>query len=215
MPMPSVALQNASITKLSENLSSNTKSAAGALMAVMSRYSCKFLRFCKKRRHMISSSWPMKANCLVTISRIGHGNRVPVVGTAGLYATSWHPAVELWGGTQFQNRFKRLNNRNMRPLDYNVWMAVRSVGEAATRKRSADVRGLIAYLLTPDFELAAFKGRKLTYRNWDGQLRQPILVTTDKLHVTVSPQPQFLHQFSELDTLGYDRPESTCKAFNK
>lgn len=139
----------------------------------------------------------------------------PVVGTAGLYATSWHPAVELWGGTQFQNRFKRLNNRNMRPLDYNVWMAVRSVGEAATRKRSADVRGLIAYLLTPDFELAAFKGRKLTYRNWDGQLRQPILVTTDKLHVTVSPQPQFLHQFSELDTLGYDRPESTCKAFNK
>lgn len=139
----------------------------------------------------------------------------PVVGTAGLFATSWHPAVELWGGTQFQNRFKRLNNRNMRPLDYNVWMAVRSVGEAATRKRSGDPRELIAYMLTPEFELAAFKGRKLTYRNWNGQLRQPIFVTTDKLHVTVSPQPQFLHQFSELDTLGYDKPESACKAFEK
>ncbi|MGA7115706.1 MAG: ABC transporter substrate-binding protein, partial [Hyphomicrobium sp.] len=31
----------------------------------------------------------------------------PVAGTAGLFPTSWHPAIELWGGTQFQNRFKR------------------------------------------------------------------------------------------------------------
>jgi ABC transporter substrate binding protein (PQQ-dependent alcohol dehydrogenase system) len=139
----------------------------------------------------------------------------PVVGTAGLYATSWHPAVELWGGTQFQNRFKRLANRNMRALDYNVWMAVRSVGEAATRKRSGNSRDLIAYMLAPEFEIAAFKGRKLTYRDWNGQLRQPILVATDKLHVTVSPQQQFLHQFTELDTMGFDRPESTCKAYKK
>ncbi len=139
----------------------------------------------------------------------------PVIGTAGLFATSWHPAVELWGGTQFQNRFKRLSGRNMRPLDYNVWMAVRSVGEAATRRRSGDAKELISYMLAPEFELAAFKGRKLTYRDWNGQLRQPILVATDKLHVTVSPQPEFLHQYSELDTLGVDRPESACKAYSK
>jgi ABC transporter substrate binding protein (PQQ-dependent alcohol dehydrogenase system) len=139
----------------------------------------------------------------------------PVAGSAGLTATSWHPAVELWGGTQFQNRFKRLSGRNMRPLDYNVWIAVRSVGEAATRKRSADARELISYMLTPEFEIAAFKGRKLTYRDWNGQLRQPLLVATDKLHVTVSPQPEFLHQFSELDTLGIDKPETKCKAYAK
>jgi hypothetical protein len=29
--------------------------------------------------------------------------------------------------------------------------------------------------------------------------------------VSVSPQEGFLHQFSELDTLGYDQPESGCK----
>lgn len=139
----------------------------------------------------------------------------PVAGSAGLFATSWHPAVELWGGTQFQNRFKRLANRNMRPLDYNVWMAVRSVGEAATRRRSIDVKELIAYMRQPEFELAAFKGRKLTYRDWNGQLRQPVLLATDKLHVTVSPQPEFLHQFSELDTLGIDKPETKCTAYTK
>ncbi len=139
----------------------------------------------------------------------------PVVGTAGLYSASWHPAVELWGGTQFQNRFKRLADRTMRPLDYNVWMAVRSVGEAATRKQTADPKTLIEYMRAPEFELAAFKGRKLTYRPWNGQLRQPVLLVTGKIHVTVSPQPGFLHQTSELDTLGIDKPETKCKAFTK
>lgn len=139
----------------------------------------------------------------------------PVIGTAGLFATSWHPAVELWGGTQFQNRFKRLAGRVMRPLDYNVWMAVRSVGEAATRKNSADPKVLIAYMRSPEFELAAFKGQKLTYRDWNGQLRQPILLATAKIHVTVSPQPGFLHQLTELDTMGVDKPETKCTAFKQ
>lgn len=139
----------------------------------------------------------------------------PVIGTAGLFAASWHPAVELWGGTQFQNRFKRLAGRTMRPLDYNVWAAVRSVGEAATRKNTDDPKVLIAYMRSPEFELAAFKGQKVTYRAWNGQLRQPILVVTAKIHVTVSPQPGFLHQHTELDTLGVDQPETKCTAFKK
>jgi len=83
----------------------------------------------------------------------------PVVGSAGLSPANWHPAVELWGGTQFQNRFKRMNNRNMRELDYDVWMAVRTVGEAASRTRSNDPKKLIDYIRSKDFELAAFKGQ--------------------------------------------------------
>jgi ABC transporter substrate binding protein (PQQ-dependent alcohol dehydrogenase system) len=103
----------------------------------------------------------------------------------------------------------------MRGLDYDVWVAVRSVGEAATRTKSADAKALIAYLKSENFDLAVFKGRKVSFRPWNGQLRQPILVGTAKLPVTVSPQPGFLHQFSELDTLGVDRPETTCKAYER
>lgn len=139
----------------------------------------------------------------------------PVAGTAGLVALPWHPALELWGGTQFQNRFRRMNNRIMRPLDYNVWLAVRAVGEAASRKRTGEFNELVSFMRSKDFELAGFKGVKTTFRDWNGQLRQPLLVTTAKLLVSVSPQPQFLHQFSELDTLGYDRPETKCKAYTK
>ena len=61
--------------------------------------------------------------------------------------------------------------------------------------------------------LAGFKGVPLSFRDWNGQLRQPILVAAPRMLVTVSPQKGFLHQFSELDTLGYDKPESTCTGF--
>jgi ABC transporter substrate binding protein (PQQ-dependent alcohol dehydrogenase system) len=137
----------------------------------------------------------------------------PVAGTQGLVPMSWHPALEQWGATQLQNRFRRLAERPMRPLDYDAWVAVRTVGEAATRAKSTAPADMIAHLKSTEFELAAFKGRKLSYRAWDGQLRQPILLATAKLPVTVSPQPGFLHQFTELDTLGIDKPETNCRAY--
>ena len=99
----------------------------------------------------------------------------PVVGTSGLYATTWHPAIELWGGTQFQNRFKKQTNRIMRNMDYDAWLAIRVIGEAATRTKSNKFADLNKYIHTPEFEVAAFKGVKTTFRNWNGQLRQPLL----------------------------------------
>lgn len=137
----------------------------------------------------------------------------PVAGTQGLVPESWHPSLEQWGATQLQSRFQKVADRPMTPRDYDVWIAVRSVGEAATRTRSNDPEKLIAYIKSPDFDVAGFKGRKLTFRSWNGQLRQPILVSTAKLPVTVSPQPGFLHQFTELDTLGVDQPETKCRNY--
>jgi ABC transporter substrate binding protein (PQQ-dependent alcohol dehydrogenase system) len=139
----------------------------------------------------------------------------PVAGTAGLVAESWHPAIELWGGTQFQNRFKRLADRTMRPIDYNAWLAARMVGEAASRTKSGEFKDLVAYMKGPNFDVAGFKGVGLSLRNWNGQVRQPVLVTTPKLLVSVSPQNGFLHQSSVLDTLGVDKPETKCQAYTQ
>ncbi|HYG90661.1 MAG TPA: ABC transporter substrate-binding protein [Azospirillum sp.] len=135
----------------------------------------------------------------------------PVVGTHGLVPTAWSRVTEQWGATQFHNRFERQAGRWMRPRDYTAWMAVRAVGEAATRTRSTDAAALAAYIRGPDFTLPAFKGQGLSFRDWDGQLRQPVLLAGPRMLVSVSPQPGFLHQFSELDTLGDDRPESRCR----
>lgn len=135
----------------------------------------------------------------------------PVAGSAGLRPTTFHPALEAWGATQFQRRFERTANRYTRPLDYQVWLALRVLGEVVSRTNSYDPEVMKAFLLSPDFELAAFKGVKVTFRPWNGQLRQPILLTGDKVLVSVSPQQEYLHKVSRLDTLGFDEPESSCK----
>ncbi|MGV8989575.1 MAG: ABC transporter substrate-binding protein [Cypionkella sp.] len=137
----------------------------------------------------------------------------PVVGSAGLRPVTWDPSLEAWGATQFQRRFEKLNRRTMREQDYQVWLAIRVIGEAVTRTASADPAKLRAFALSDHFELAAFKGQKVTFRPWNGQLRQPILLSDGHVTVTVSPQDGYLHQVSPLDTLGTDAPETTCRSF--
>ncbi len=137
----------------------------------------------------------------------------PVAGSAGLIPVTWMPALEAWGATQFQRRFERLTGRGMREEDYQVWLALRIVGEAVTRTNSAEPAAIRDYALSDKFELAAFKGQKVTFRPWNGQLRQPIMLTDRHVMVSVSPQDGYLHQVSPLDTLGRDRPETACTAF--
>jgi ABC transporter substrate binding protein (PQQ-dependent alcohol dehydrogenase system) len=135
----------------------------------------------------------------------------PVAGTDGLRPTSWSPAHDQWGAIQLQNRFVEGLRRLMTEKDIQSWTAVRMIGEAAVRTNSADPALMMEFIKGPDFEVAAFKGQKLTLRDWDLQLRQPVLLDDGRTVVSVSPQEGFLHQTSELDTLGYDRPETRCR----
>ena len=139
----------------------------------------------------------------------------PVMGSGGLRPVTFHAAHEAWGATQFQRRFEALTGRYIQVEDYDVWLALRVIGEGVIRTSSADPGALRDYILSEAFELAAFKGRKVNFRPWNGQLRQPILLTDSKLTVSVSPQDGYLHQLSTLDTLGLDRPESACRAFEQ
>jgi ABC transporter substrate binding protein (PQQ-dependent alcohol dehydrogenase system) len=135
----------------------------------------------------------------------------PVAGSAGLIPTSWDASHDQWGAVQLQERFNKRFSRPMTARDMQAWSAARMIGESASRTRSTDAKAMFDFLKSPDFALAAFKGQRLTLRDWNLQLRQPILLTDGRMIVSVSPQEGFQHQFSELDTLGFDRPETKCK----
>ena len=137
----------------------------------------------------------------------------PVAGTQGLIATSWHRTQEQWGATQIQRRFEKLAGRAMSERDYGGWAAMRTLSEAITNLASNDPAQIRQFILSKKFKLAGFKGVPLTFRHWNGQLRQPILVVGPRMLVSVSPQAGFLHERSELDTLGFDAPESNCDKF--
>jgi ABC transporter substrate binding protein (PQQ-dependent alcohol dehydrogenase system) len=134
-----------------------------------------------------------------------------VAGTQGLIAASWHPTQYAWGSEQLQERFLRQAGRLMRPVDYQAWVAVRALGEAVVQTRTADPRAISAFMLGPDFDLAAFKGVGVSFRPWDRQMRQPLLLAQPASLVAVAPLPGFLHQRTPLDTLGVDEPETECR----
>jgi ABC transporter substrate binding protein (PQQ-dependent alcohol dehydrogenase system) len=99
----------------------------------------------------------------------------------------------------------------MEEQDYAAYLAVRALGEAATRTRSEQGQPIKDYLFSDAFALQGYKGVPLSFRRWNGQLRQPVLLAAPRSLVAVAPIEGFLHPKTELDTLGYDQPESTCK----
>lgn len=135
----------------------------------------------------------------------------PVAGTQGLTPTGWHKAVEAWGAAQLHSRFERHADRWMNELDYAAWAGVRSLGEAITIIKTDDLETVRSFILSEDFQLAGFKGRRLEFRGWSGQLKQPIPLVHPRALVSQSPQEGFLHPVTDLDTLGFDAPESQCK----
>ena len=139
----------------------------------------------------------------------------PVAGTQGLLSTAWHRTQEQWGATQIQRRFEKLAARTMTERDYAAWAAMRTLGEAVTNTGSGSPADIRAFVLSDKFKLAGFKGVPLTFRRWNGQLRQPVLLVSPRMLISVSPQKGYLHERSELDTLGFDEPESDCRVFKE
>ncbi|AZQ69098.1 branched-chain amino acid ABC transporter substrate-binding protein [Silicimonas algicola] len=139
----------------------------------------------------------------------------PVMGSAGLRPVQMHGGHEAFGATQLQNRFEKIAVRYMKDEDYNTWIALRALGEAVTRTQSDDVTTVIDFLLSDAFELAGFKGHQVNFRDWNGQMRQEVILFDDRITVSVSPQEGFLHRTALQDTLGLDRPESACTALGQ
>jgi hypothetical protein len=51
----------------------------------------------------------------------------------------------------------------------------------------------------------------MSFRPWDGQLRQPLQLTDGQGVIGTAPIEGLLHPSEVLDTLGADAPEKLCK----
>ena len=134
----------------------------------------------------------------------------PVIGAAGLVADGWHWSWERDGARQLNNRLIKAAGRQVTSYDWAAWMAVKSIVEAVTRSGSADFAKSYALLRGPDIVLDGFKGFRMGYRAWDGQLRQPILLNTGNWAIAIAPIEGFLDATNNLDTLGFDVKETAC-----
>lgn len=135
----------------------------------------------------------------------------PVVGTSGLSPTAWHWSWERHGAPQLTRRFERQENRRMQGADWAAWVAAKALIEAAVRTSSVEYAAISGYLRGDALALDGFKGPALSFRPWDNQLRQPILLATDNWVAERAPLSGFLHAVNTLDSLGVDRAESGCR----
>ena len=134
----------------------------------------------------------------------------PVVGDAGLTAQAWHVQFERFGAPQVSRRFAKAAKRPMTAHDWSAWIAGRALVAAAVAAPKGPAAAWAKALLSNDLD--GSKGVNLSFRPWDGQLRQPLLLTDGQAVIGSAPIDGMLHPRQTLDTLGADAPEKLCKA---
>lgn len=135
----------------------------------------------------------------------------PIAGTQGLTPVTWSKVIEANGAAQMQSRFEKFASRWMQSQDYSNWVAVRTIITAIANTKTADLTTNLDYIYSDKFDLAAYMGRKLSFRDYNGQLRMPISLIQPRALISISPQVGFLHPTTDLDTLGIAPFEMKCK----
>lgn len=133
----------------------------------------------------------------------------PVVGDGGLVALAWHAQFERFGAPQVSRRFAKANKRAMTAQDWAAWMAGKVlIGAAVAAPKGPNAAWADAVgKLTVD----GSKGVAMSFRPWDGQLRQTVLLSDGQGVISQAPIEGLLHPSNVLDTLGADAPEKLCK----
>lgn len=136
----------------------------------------------------------------------------PVVGTQGLQAVAWDKSYTESGAMHFQNAIPRIAKRAPVERDYTAWLGFRALADSAMKSGKTTPQEVKAYMLSDEFKLEGFKGQAMSFRTWDHQMRQPIVLGGGtRVPVSTSPQEGFLHPTNVTDTLGFDKPETKCK----
>ena len=140
-----------------------------------------------------------------------------IFGDSGLSPKAWHWSWERNGGPQLNKRFKRDNfeikgetkDRNMNDNDWAAWASVKLIVEALKVKNSKKIVFLDSFL-DKNLSIDIYKGKTGSFRLWNNQLRQPILMTTHNAVIMKMPSEKFMHKKILEDTLGFDKNESNC-----
>jgi ABC transporter substrate binding protein (PQQ-dependent alcohol dehydrogenase system) len=135
----------------------------------------------------------------------------PVLGSAGLVPLAWHPQWDRYGAPQLNRRFVKRANRPMTGQDWAAWVAMKAIVTVLEDKPQANLAQQLAALRSGEVVVDGFKGGTVSFRPWDGQLRQPIFLAHGDGVAAQAPVEGAMHPRDVLDTLGVDERESTCK----
>jgi len=141
----------------------------------------------------------------------------------GVWVASWHHGLERFSARELNRRFLRRFEKPAEGFAWANWAAVKLVVEGVLRSTSTEAAALVNYLEgAPPFD--GHKGKSLTFREWNHQLRQPLYVLKAREAKPENPW-DLLDLATEmpstaargksvvegLDSLGEPKTESPCR----
>ena len=119
----------------------------------------------------------------------------------------WDPNLERYGAAQLNDRFKSFSGEKMNGAAWAGWFAVKAVFESFLRG-SGDIS---AWIKSDRAQFDGHKGAPLSFRSWDGQLRQPLYAIGDRI-VDVPDTSRSTNSPREiLDTIGDRSGAQSCR----
>ncbi len=99
---------------------------------------------------------------------------------AGIWPTLWHHKLFRYGAEQLNGRFRDRSNRPLEAWGWASWIAVKILAETVLRAGTADAGELVRFLEKESAQFDGHKGKRLSFRSWDHQLRQPLYLVRAK-----------------------------------
>lgn len=137
---------------------------------------------------------------------------------SGARAVAWDGSLERFGADTLNGRFRAKAHADMDSDAWGAWMAVKVLWECSLRARSTEPAKLAAFLAGDSAQFDGYKGRALSFRAWDHQLRQPVYVFTGsgaskKMvgEAPVAPPGADVATRDLLDRIGTMAARSTCR----
>lgn len=162
------------------------------------------------RQHEVVAVWDTEGDFARSLLYATQWPR-PVVGSNGLVALAWHTQWERYGAPQLNRRFARQALRPMAGQDWAAWVGIKALVSAAAMPPTTTAPSPLATRLrSGEVRIDGFKGLPLSFRAWDGQLRQPIFLGHADGVAGTAPLDGVLHPVDTLDTLGREDKEQPC-----
>ena len=152
------------------------------------------------------------------LAEVRHDETRLPAGVDDLEAVAWDASLDRFGADTLNNRFRERFDAPMSWMAWCAWVAVKILGEASLRSRSTDSRAIADYLRRDRTQFDGHKGRPLSFRPWDNQLRQPLYVVArgkDRVSRVVAEAPVAgptdVPSRELLDRLGITRGRTVCR----
>lgn len=97
-------------------------------------------------------------------------------GVADGRGEAWDARLERFGADQLNQRFRARFGEEMDSQGWVGWFAVKVLWESTLRAHTTERAALLRYLQGDATQFDGHKGRPLSFRRWDHQLRQPLYV---------------------------------------